>query len=43
MQSTPLYHKAKGEAYVGNSLELLAELPVQTPPDSPQKLSGKSG
>ena len=27
MQSTPLYHTAKGEAYVGNSLELLAELP----------------
>jgi len=27
MQSTPLYRTAKGEAYVGNSLELLAELP----------------
>ena len=27
MQSTPLYHTAKGEAYVGNSLELLAEVP----------------
>ena len=27
MQSTPLYHTTKGEAYVGNSLELLAELP----------------
>ncbi len=27
MQSTPLYHTAKGEAYVGNSLELLTELP----------------
>ena len=27
IQSTPLYHTAKGEAYVGNSLELLAELP----------------
>ena len=27
MQSTPLYHTAKGEAYLANSLELLAELP----------------
>jgi len=27
MQSTPLYRTAKGDAYVGNSLELLAELP----------------
>ena len=27
MQSTPLYRTAKGEAYVVNSLELLAELP----------------
>jgi hypothetical protein len=34
---------AKGEAYIGNSLELFAELPVQTPPDSPQKLSDESG
>ena len=27
MQSKPLYHTAKGQAYVGDSLELLAELP----------------
>jgi DNA modification methylase len=27
MQSKPLYYTAKGQAYVGNSLQLLAELP----------------
>ena len=27
MRSKPLYHTAKGQAYVGDSLELLAELP----------------
>ncbi|MFZ1772071.1 MAG: site-specific DNA-methyltransferase [Caldilinea sp.] len=27
MQSKPLYHTSKGQAYVGDSLELLAELP----------------
>jgi hypothetical protein len=27
MQSKPLYHTAKGQAYVGDSLVLLAELP----------------
>lgn len=27
MQSKPLYHTARGQAYVGDSLELLAELP----------------
>jgi len=44
MQSTPLYHTAKGEAYVGNSLELLAELPdksidlvMTSPPFAPRR------
>ena len=27
MQSKPLYHTTRGQAYVGDSLELLAELP----------------
>ena len=27
MQSKPIYHTARGQAYVGNSLELLSELP----------------
>jgi site-specific DNA-methyltransferase (cytosine-N4-specific) len=30
MQSKPLYHTARGQAYVGDSLELLAEIPDAT-------------